>query len=80
MRAHGVRLLRLFLSPSSFLDKLDLPLLGELLDALAQHRVPLLVDYLDPPQLHATELEPVLRGWPALPLILSVTKSYKADR
>jgi predicted TIM-barrel fold metal-dependent hydrolase len=80
LREHGVRMLRFFLSPTAFLNRLDLPVLGELLDALDAHRVPLLLDAYGAGQLQATELEPVLRGWPHLPLILSVSKVTQDDR
>ena len=81
MSQHGVRMLRLFLYPPlSYLDKLDLPILGELFDALDQHRVPLLLDCSDPLLLHAAELEPVLGGWPHMPLILSLPKVVQNER
>lgn len=80
MRESGIRMMRLWLSPSGYLDRLDLPLLGELLDALAHHRVPLLVDTSEPNLLRAADLEPVLRGWPSLPLILSVPKQSQNER
>ncbi|NPV09201.1 MAG: hypothetical protein HPY83_14740 [Anaerolineae bacterium] len=80
MRRHGVRMLRLWFYPSAFLDRLDLPLLGELFDALAQHRVPLLLDVSEPNLLRVSDLEPVLRGWPAMPVILSVPKQSQNER
>jgi len=80
MRREGVRLLRLFLFSTAFHDRLDLPLFGELFDALAEHRVPLLVDSSDPLQLHAADLEPVIEGWPDMPLILSLPKVVQNER
>ena len=80
MRERGVRLLKLYLSPTAFLNALDLPVLGELLDALAGHRVPLLVDAYGWGQLHATDLEPLLRGWRDLPVILCPRKVTQDDR
>jgi hypothetical protein len=80
MREHGVRMLRLFLYPTAFLDRLDLPLLTELFDAMDEHRVPLLVDTSDPLLLRAEDLEPVFKGWPKLPLILSVPKVVQNER
>lgn len=80
MREHGVRMLRFFLMPTAFLNRLDLPVLGELFDAMAACRVPLLLDAFGAGQLYATDLEPILRGWPHLPLILSVRKTTQDDR
>ena len=80
MREHGARMSRLFLTPAGFLGRLDLPLLGELFDALDDRRVPLLIDAADPLQLHAADLELVLRRWPGMPVILSVPKVVQNDR
>lgn len=80
MRRDGVRMLRLFLYPTGYLDRIDLPLFGELFDALEQHRVPLLAECQDALLLRAADLEPVLRGWPRLPFILSVPKVVQNER
>jgi hypothetical protein len=80
LRTEGVRMLRFYLSPTAFLNRLDLPVLGELFDALGARRVPLLLDAFGAGQLYATDLEPILRGWPRLPIILSVRKVTQDDR
>ncbi len=80
MRQSGIRMLRLWLVPAGYLDRLDLPLLGETFDALAQHRIPLLIDASDPNLLRAADLEPLLRGWPRLQVILSVPKQSQNER
>jgi hypothetical protein len=81
MAQNKVRMLRLFLSGRlSYLDQLDLPLLVELFDALDEHRVPLLIDCVDPLLLHAADLEPVLKGWPHMPVILSIPKVVQNER
>lgn len=81
MAAAGVRMVRLFLSGVlSFLDRLDLPVLRELFDALAAHRVPLLLDCYDPLLLHAQELEPLLSSWPQMPVILLLPKVVQNER
>ncbi|MGI6208878.1 MAG: amidohydrolase family protein [Anaerolineae bacterium] len=80
MGRHGIKMLRLWFYPTAFNDRLDLPLFGELFDALAQHRVPVLFDVSEPSLLRAGDLEPVLRGWPGMPVILSVPKQSQNER
>ncbi len=80
MRQHRVRMLRLFLYPQAFLDRLDLPILAELFDELNQHQVPVIVDCSDPLLVRAEDLEPILQRWPQLPIILSVPKVVQNDR
>ena len=80
MRQQRVRMLRLWLYPSAFLERLDLPLWAELFDALDTHRVPLLLDVSDPGLLRADDLEPLLRGWPHINVILSVPKQSQNER
>lgn len=80
MRRHDVRMLRLFLYAEAFVGGLDVPIFGELFDALAQHRVPLLLDCSSSVTLGAAELEPVLKGRPEMPVILSVSKIVQHDR
>lgn len=80
MAAHQVKMLRLWLYPTAYLDRLDLPLFGELFDALGQHRIPVLVDAGDPSLLRAADLEPLLCGWPDIPFILSVPKQSQNER
>ncbi len=80
MRRQGVKMLRLYLYPEAFVDRLDLPIFGELFDALAEYRVPLLLDCAGPAAPRAQDLEPVLRQWPSLPFILSVPKIVQHDR
>lgn len=80
MRVHQVRMLRLFLYPQAFLDRIDLPILAELFDVLNQHRTPLIIDCSDPLLARAADLEPILQRWPQLPIILSVPKVVQNER
>ena len=80
MRRQDVRLLRLYLYAEAFVSRLDVPIFGELFDALDQYRVPLLLDCSGALTLQAEDLAPVLQGWPDMPLILSVAKIVQHDR
>ena len=80
MQRQNVRMLRLFLYAEAFMSRLDLPVFGELFDMLAQRHVPLLLDCSGSLTLGGADLEPVLRGWPDMPLILSVSKIVQHDR
>ena len=81
MRACGARLLRLPLGPLMSQAQLEVCLIADILDALAAHRIPLLVDCtvsLD--QARTAELLALLRGWPDLHVILSFPKVTHDDR
>ncbi|NLT41066.1 MAG: amidohydrolase family protein [Anaerolineae bacterium] len=80
MRRHNVCLLRLCLYAEAYVSRLDVPIFAELFDALAQHRVPILLDCSGALTLGATELEPVLQRWPDMPVVLSVAKIVQHDR
>jgi hypothetical protein len=80
MRSAGVRMLRFFLDTRAFFTHLDLPVLGELFDALDAHAVPLLLDAYGAGRVGAADLEPILRGWPSMPLILSIGNVRRDER
>jgi predicted TIM-barrel fold metal-dependent hydrolase len=80
LRGHRVPMLRLFLAPTGFWPRLELPLFAELFDVLDEHRIPVLVDHTDTALPSVTDLDALLRTWPHLPLILSVPKVVQHER
>ena len=81
MRASGARMLRLPLAPLAAQKELDVSLIEDLLDAMAEHRIPLIVDCLTSlEQVRTSEVVAMLRGWPTSHLILSFPKLGTDDR
>lgn len=78
---HGVRMVKLVLhAGESYLHSFDPVLYQELLDLLAELRIPLHLDYYDFTDHDIRDLRETLRAWPALPIIITAPKIFKEER
>lgn len=81
MRRDNVRAGKLVLhSRLGYLDSLDVRLCEDLLDALAAHRIPLLLDFLNFAHADTRDLRELLANWPDLPVIVTFPKLEKEER
>lgn len=81
MARAGVRLAKIPVHETNFYTTvLDLDLYGGLLDALAERRVPLLLDFLTFNHDDAIAVRTVLSRWPALPVLLKFPKMANEER
>jgi len=81
MRRHNVRAGKLILhSRLGYLDSLDVKLCEDLLDALAGHRIPLMLDFVSFSHADTRDLGELLVHWPDLPVIVTFPKLEKEER
>jgi hypothetical protein len=81
MTAGGVRAVKMiFHSDNGYLDGLDAFLCRELFDALAERRIPLMLDFYSFGQDDAAAVRETLQTWPELPVVLTFPKLGKEER
>lgn len=81
MAACGARMVRLPLGPLSTQQELQVCLIADLLDCMAQHRVAIIIDCLTSlEQVRTDELLTLLRTWPVVHVILSFPKLGSDNR